>query len=84
MRILQVNRRHYQGGGDSTYAFNLAGLLRSQGHGVAFFAMQDERNWPDPNSDLFVSHIDFRELNQNKNLLDGLRCGSEALFMVLS
>lgn len=35
--------------------------------------MQDERNISDSNSDLFVSHIDFKELDRNKNLLTGLR-----------
>lgn len=69
MRILIVNTRHYYGGGDSTYTFNLANLLRQNGDEVTFFAMQDERNLPDPNSDLFVSHIDYRQLNQNKNPL---------------
>ncbi len=67
MRILIVNSRHYYGGGDSNYAFNLAGLLRENGHDVFFFAMHSENNLPDPNSDLFVSHIDFRALNQRKS-----------------
>lgn len=71
MKILLVNTRHFYGGGDSTYCFNLADLLKAQGHQVAFFAMQDERNLPDANADLFVSHIDFRELNRNKNPLAG-------------
>jgi glycosyltransferase involved in cell wall biosynthesis len=73
MRVLLVNTRLYPGGGDSTYAFNLANLLRSKGHGVAFFAMHDQRNVPDPNADLFVSHIDFRELNQRKNLFTAIQ-----------
>jgi glycosyltransferase involved in cell wall biosynthesis len=67
LKILLVNTRHFRGGGDSTYTFNLADVLRSKGHEVAFFAMQDPRNLPDPNSDLFVSYIDFRQLNQHKN-----------------
>ena len=73
MRILIVNTRHFPGGGDSTYSFNLASLLKSKGHQVAFFAMKDERNLPDPLSDLFINHIDFKELNTKKNPLTGLR-----------
>lgn len=73
MRILLVNTRHYYGGGDSTYTFGLAEMLKSNGHEVAFFAMQDERNLPDFNSDLFVSHINFRELNTKKNPITGLK-----------
>jgi glycosyltransferase involved in cell wall biosynthesis len=80
MRILTVNTRHYHGGGDSTYAFNLAELLRSHGHSVAFFAMRDPRNIPDPNEDLFVSHIDFRELNRNKGFLNGLKVVKRAIY----
>lgn len=73
MRILLVNTRHFRGGGDSTYNFNLATLLRSFGHEVAFFAMKDPQNLPDPNDDIFVDYIDFRELNKNKNILTGLK-----------
>lgn len=80
--ILIVNTRHYQGGGDSTYAFNLAALLRSRGHRVSFFAMQDERNLPDPNSDLFVSHIDFRVLNRRKTPVAGLKVLTRSIYSV--
>jgi glycosyltransferase involved in cell wall biosynthesis len=80
MRILLVNTRHRPGGGDSTYTFNLADLLRSKGHTVAFFAMQDEGNLPDPNEDLFVSHIDFRQLNCSKSLTAGLRVFARVLY----
>ena len=73
MKILLVNTRHFCGGGDSTYTFNLAELLSSYGHEIAFFAMQDSRNLPDPNADLFVSPIDFRELNQHKTLANGVK-----------
>ena len=72
-RILLVNTFHFYGGGDSTYTFNLAELLRSQGHKVAFFAMQDERNLSDPNSDLFVSNIDFRNMNKQRGIVNGAR-----------
>jgi glycosyltransferase involved in cell wall biosynthesis len=71
MKILIVNTRHYYGGGDSTYTFNLASLLKDHEHDVSFFAMQDVRNLPDPNSDLFANPIDFRSLNQSKSLANG-------------
>ena len=66
MKILLVNTRHFRGGGDSTYTLNLADLLREAGHEVDFFAMEHEKSLPDPNADLFVSHIDFKELNKKK------------------
>ncbi|MGE5224476.1 MAG: glycosyltransferase family 4 protein [Omnitrophica WOR_2 bacterium] len=71
MKILIANTRFNPGGGDITYAYNLAQLLMSKGHEVAFFAMQNENNLPDPNSDLFVSEINFRELNKKKNIKTG-------------
>ncbi len=80
MRVLLVNTRHFRGGGDSSYTFNLADLLRANGHEVAFFAMQDERNLPDPNSDLFVSHIDFRELNRRKDPITGLQVLGRSIY----
>ncbi len=80
MKILLVNTRHYPGGGDSHYTFNLAGLLRSHGHEVFFFAMQGENNLPDPNSDLFVSYIDYRALNQRKNPLTAIQVLTRSVY----
>jgi len=80
LNILLVNTRHFYGGGDSTYTFNLAGLLSSHGHETAFFAMQDDRNIPDPNAELFVSPIEFRELNQHKNLANGVRVLTRTIY----
>jgi len=72
VRVLIVSPYHFPGDGVATYAFNLSELLKRNGHETAFFAMQDERNLPDPNSDLFVSHIDFIELSRRKGVLAGL------------
>lgn len=80
MKILIVNTRHFYGGGDSTYAFNLAELLSSYGHEIGFFAMQDTRNLPDPNADLFVSPIEFRELNQHKSLSNGVKVLTRTIY----
>jgi glycosyltransferase involved in cell wall biosynthesis len=80
LKILIVNTRHFYGGGDSTYAFNLAELLSSQGHETAFFAMEDDRNLADPNADLFVSPIDFRVLNQHKNLANSLKVLTRTIY----
>jgi glycosyltransferase involved in cell wall biosynthesis len=80
MKILLVNTRHFYGGGDSTYTFNLAELLSSHGHEIAFFAMQDNRNIPDPNADLFVSPIEFRELNQQKTLANGVKVLTRTIY----
>jgi len=75
-----VHTRHFRGDGVSTYTFNLAELLRSHGHDVAFFAMQDERNLPDPNADLFVSPIDFAELNRARSIATGVRVMKRSIY----
>lgn len=80
MKILHVNTFHFRGAGDSNSTFNTADLLREHGHTVAFFAMQDKRNLPDPNSDLFVSHIDFKELNRHKNVATGWRVLTRSIY----
>ena len=80
MRILIANTRHFRQGGDSTYTFGLADALRGAGHDVAFFAMAGTRNEPDPNEDLFVSYIDFRELNQRKSVASGLHVMRRSIF----
>jgi glycosyltransferase involved in cell wall biosynthesis len=80
LKILIVNTRHYYGGGDSTYTFNLAELLASHGHEIAFFAMEDERNLQDPNADLFVSSIDFRSLNQQKTLRNSVKVLTRTIY----
>lgn len=80
MKILLVNTRHYYGGGDSTYTFNLASLLRLHGHQISFFAMKGDNNVPDPNEDLFVPYIDFRELNKNKSIVNGVKVVGRAIY----
>jgi glycosyltransferase involved in cell wall biosynthesis len=42
--------------------------------------MQDARNLPDPNADLFVTHIDFKELNSRKTFGTGLKVLRRAIY----
>ena len=44
MRILLVNKFHYLRGGSEKYYFELANLLKSKGHTVAFFSMKHKKN----------------------------------------
>ena len=59
MKIILVNKFHYQKGGSETYYFGLAEGLKKLGHEVHFFAMEDEKNIPCEDSDLFVSAKDY-------------------------
>lgn len=44
MKILLVNKFHYLRGGSEKYYFELANLLKSKGHTVAFFSMKHPEN----------------------------------------
>lgn len=59
MRVLLVNKFHYRKGGSETYYFAVADALREFGHEVHFFAMEDEKNLPCADSDLFVPNRDY-------------------------
>jgi glycosyltransferase involved in cell wall biosynthesis len=53
MHVLQINKFLYGGAGAETVMFRTADLLRSNGHEVSFFAMQDPRNMPCAESEYF-------------------------------
>jgi glycosyltransferase involved in cell wall biosynthesis len=55
MRVLQVNKFLYGSAGAETVMFRTADLLRSHGHEVSFFGMQDPRNVPCAESEYFPS-----------------------------
>jgi glycosyltransferase involved in cell wall biosynthesis len=46
MKVLQMNKFLYGGGGPETVMFRTTALLREHGHEVAYFAMQHPRNEP--------------------------------------
>lgn len=76
MRIILVNKFHHMRGGSETYYFGLAEGLRRLGHEVHFFAMQDPKNLPCEDSDLFVSAKDYngptsitRKLSEARSLV---------------
>lgn len=63
MKVLLVNKFHYYKGGSETYYFGLDEILRSHGHEVIHFAMQDDKNLPSPTSDYFINNIDFNNVS---------------------
>ena len=54
-----VNKFHYMKGGSETYYFAVADALREMGHEVHYFAMEDEKNVPCEDADLFVPNRDY-------------------------
>lgn len=59
MRILLVNKFHYLRGGSEKYYFELANLLKSKGHTVAFFSMKHKENITTGDKEYFVDEIDL-------------------------
>lgn len=68
MRILICSNFFYPRGGDCTYMFALADLLRRYGHEVLFFSMKHSLNRASEQQDYFVDFIDYERLNQSKTL----------------
>jgi glycosyltransferase involved in cell wall biosynthesis len=62
VKICLVNTYHYRRGGDSTYTFDVSGLLESRGHEVVHFAMKHPRNFESPFEPFFVEQVDYREI----------------------
>lgn len=59
MKILLINKFHYNRGGSETYYFAQAEALKAKGHEVVFFAMQDEKNIPCEQEKYFVPNVDY-------------------------
>ena len=68
MKILIVNKFHYLKGGSEKYYFELAELLKENGHEIAFFSMQDEKNIKTDCKEYFVDDIDLNSNNKLKAL----------------
>lgn len=68
MRILMVNKFHYMKGGSEKYYFDLAKLLKENGHDVAFFSMKNDRNIKTDSEEYFVEEIDLNSNNKLKAL----------------
>jgi glycosyltransferase involved in cell wall biosynthesis len=60
MRILFCNKYNYPFSGTEVYLFEAMELLRSKGHEVALFSMEDSRGQPTPYDQYFLPHVDFK------------------------
>lgn len=63
MRILLSNKFYYPKGGDCIHAFELEKLLTSNGHEVAFFAMQHRENLLSKYASYFPSEVNYSVRN---------------------
>ena len=68
MKVLLVNKFHWPKGGSETYYFELGKILRENGHEVAYFSMENEKNIKTGDKEYFV-----KEFNTNsKNVLKAI------------
>ena len=61
MRVLLINKFHYQKGGAERAYFDTAHILAENGHQVAFFSMVHPENLETPWSRFFVSQVDYHD-----------------------
>jgi glycosyltransferase involved in cell wall biosynthesis len=80
LNILIVNWTWFPSGGDWTYIENLCKFYESLGHRVIPFSMTNEKNFPNPFSEYFISKIDYQELNKNKTLISGLKAAKNSIY----
>lgn len=76
-----VNWAWYRCAGEWTYIDNLKTLYQNHGHDVIPFSMKSSKN-DDTNSfdKYFIEHIDYKELNKNKTISNGIRAFSKTIF----
>jgi glycosyltransferase involved in cell wall biosynthesis len=80
MKLLIANSSHYPSGGDWVYTKIVKDSFIQNGHEVIDFAMQSEKNYPSDYARFFPSNIDYRKLNQKKNLISGFNVISRAVY----
>jgi len=73
MKVLLVNWSWYPTGGDWTYINNLKTLYERHGHEVISLSTANEKNVETDSSAYFINSPDYKSLNKNKSLLNGLK-----------
>ena len=63
MKILLVNKFHWNKGGSEKYYFELGQLLKEHGHEVAYFSMKNEKNIKTGDKEFFVEASDMNSKN---------------------
>ena len=73
MKVLLVNWSWYPTGGDWTYINNLKTLYEKNGYEVISLSTLNEKNVDTDSSAYFTNSPDYKSLNKNKNLYNGLK-----------
>ncbi len=80
MNILMVNWSWYPSGGDWTAVENLSQVYQLKGHKIIPFSMVDKRNYITPYDKYFVSNIDYRILNRQKSISNGIKVLKRSIY----
>ncbi len=80
LNILIINWTWYPSGGDWTYVENLCRFYEEKGHEVIPFSMANEKNFSTPYAEYFISKIDYKELNSNKTLINGIKAVKKTIY----
>lgn len=80
MNILIANWTWYSSGGDWTYIENVSKLYQDNGHQVIPFSMEDERNIPNNYSEFFIRNIDYKKLNEQKKISQGIEVLAKSIY----
>ena len=81
LTILMVNWNWFNSGGDWTYVDNVGKLYREHGHQVIPFSMKSPKNFPAGGfEEYFVDYIDYKELNKEKSLSNGIKAISKSIY----
>ncbi len=59
MKVLLVNKFHYNRGGGAVAYLDMAEILKEKGHEIAFFSTRQEKNFPTKWSKYFVPYYDL-------------------------
>lgn len=73
MKILFANWSWYPSGGDWTYISNVKKLYESKGYEVIPFSTLNKKNIASEYEGYFVKAYDFKEMNEQKSLSNGLK-----------
>lgn len=63
MRILLINKYHFLKGGAERAYFDMARMLESQGHEVAFFSMEHPKNESTQWKKYFIQNIEYHDIS---------------------
>ncbi len=68
MKVLLVNKFHWNKGGSEKYYFELGELLKAHGHEVAYFSMENEKNVKTGDKEYFVPAFDLNNSSKLRAL----------------